>query len=107
MTIQSMNPNTGRNIIHIWINQTILTIPEVKTDRIRNLYKILFDFFVRYANGKVYGSESDYGSEYGSGQGKGPHSELQHENGGRTEASDMGTYQAQTYQQSTLSRNRH
>jgi len=61
-----------------------------------------------YANGKVYGSESDYGSEYGSGQGK--NGELQHENGGvgaRGEQSDIGTYQSQNYQQSTLGRNRH
>ena len=55
----------------------------------------------RYANGKVL-SESDYGSEYGSG-----HGELQHENGGRGEQSDIGTYQSQNYQQSTLGRNRH
>ena len=63
----------------------------------------------RYANGKVYGSESDYGSEYGSGQGK--NGELQHENGGvgarGGEQSDIGTYQSQNYQQSTLGRNRH
>lgn len=57
----------------------------------------------RYANGKVYGSESDYGSEYGSGQGK--NGELQHENGGRMEPSEIGTYQSQNYQQSTLGRN--
>jgi len=56
-----------------------------------------------YANGKVYGSESDYGSEYGSGQGK--NGELQHENGGRMEPSEIGTYQSQNYQQSTLGRN--
>jgi len=54
-----------------------------------------------YANGKVL-SEDDYGSEYGSG-----HGELQHENGGRGEQSDIGTYQSQNYQQSTLGRNRH
>lgn len=57
-----------------------------------------------YANGKVQEfSESDYGSEHGSGQ-------LQHENGGvggRTEPSEIGTYQSQNYQQSTLGRNRH
>jgi hypothetical protein len=61
-----------------------------------------------YANGKVYGSESDYGSEYGSGHGK--NGELQHENGGvggRTEPSEIGTYQSQNYQQSTLGRTRH
>ena len=48
----------------------------------------------------MYGSESDYGSEYGSGQGK--NGELQHENGG---PSEIGTYQSQNYQQSTLGRN--
>ena len=78
---------------------------------IRNFLRLLFSIFFtknRYANGKVYGSESDYGSEYGSGQGK--NGELQHENGGvggRGEQSDIGTYQSQNYQQSTLGRNRH
>ena len=73
------------------------------------LYSVCLNCF-RYANGKVYGSESDYGSEYGSGHGKSPNGELQHENtgaGGRAEQSDIGTYQSQNYQQSTLNRNRH
>ena len=79
---------------------------------IQSLPKLLFCIILtknRYANGKVYGSESDYGSEYGSGQGK--NGELQHENGGvgarGGEQSDIGTYQSQNYQQSTLGRNRH
>lgn len=65
---------------------------------------------VRYANGKVYGSESDYGSEYGSGHRNSPNGELQHETsaiGGRAEQSDIGTYQSKNYQQSTLTRTRH
>jgi len=79
---------------------------------IQNFLKLFFFNILtkhRYANGKVYGSESDYGSEYGSGQGK--NGELQHENGGvggrGGEQSDIGTYQSQNYQQSTLGRNRH
>ena len=69
-----------------------------------------FYFIARYANGKVYGSESDYGSEYGSGQRNSPNGELQNEGtaiGGRAEQSDIGTYQSKNYQQSTLSRTRH
>ena len=69
-----------------------------------------FYLIARYANGKVYGSESDYGSEYGSGQRNSPNGELQNEAtaiGGRAEQSDIGTYQSKNYQQSTLSRTRH
>ena len=84
-------------------------MPDIHIQSFPNLMFCIILTKNRYANGKVYGSESDYGSEYGSGQGK--NGELQHENGGvggrGGEQSDIGTYQSQNYQQSTLGRNRH
>ena len=87
----------------------VIILHNIYTQSFPNLIFCIILTKNRYANGKVYGSESDYGSEYGSGQGK--NGELQHENGGvggrGGEQSDIGTYQSQNYQQSTLGRNRH
>ena len=99
-------------LLNIWVSIWVRASAEKLSYNIASLvgnvyiylckeFNLIFIFECnRYANGKVYGSESDYGSEYGSGQGQSPNGEYQSGTAGVGRAEE-------NYQQSTLNRSRH